>query len=176
MTPIYLSTQTDYQYARIAPPKTFSNYLQTPFQASQAVVKGLNQKQVSEYELAPIKEPLSTGGGSILASLATQGGFTPIKGIGQLAGLAVWMGSHILGSKVTNGLVQLKTGLDLGQDYINSSGERQKIFANPEAIPLHLLPEVTINQIGDRLNIPYGNNRTRQIEDKIKQISIIITY
>ncbi len=169
----YNMTNTpQYQYARLAPSQRLSEHAKSPFNTMKNLMHGVNQKKITDYELSYAKNPLAVGGGLILATLATLGGVKKTLGVGHLAGFAAWMAALVYGPKVANSIVQLKTGINLNQEYINTYNERYGLFKDPQYMPLHLLPEEELNRIGDRLNIPYGVDRKRLIEDKIRQISV----
>lgn len=161
-----------YHYARLVPERSLSQYGIVPLQTARALARGISEKSVTDYELKPIKDPLALGGGVILATLATLGSVGKTLGIGHMVGLAAWVGSLLLGPRLINWLVDLKTGVNLNQEYINTYDERYNLYRDPQYLPLHLLPDDEINRIGDRLELPYTVDRRRQVEEKIKQIAI----
>ncbi len=167
-----LMNRSQYQYARLSPQRSVSDYAKEPVTSMASLVRGMNQKKITDYELSSMKEGLAVGGGLILATLATVSGVKKTMGIGQIAGFLAWVATLVYGPQVANSMVKLKTGINLNQDYTNTYGERYRLFKDPQYMPLHLLPEETLNGVGDRLNIPYGVDRERLIEDKIRQISV----
>lgn len=83
-----------------------------------------------------------------------------------------WVAALYGGKWVHNALANLKTGLNLNQGYFDSSGQRRRLFENPQAIPFQLIPEERFNWTGDRLGIPYTQQRRRLIEEKIQQTTV----
>ncbi len=162
-----------YQYARLVSKQTFSDYIKMPFKSTYSLVtQGVNKKTITDYELSTVKNPLALGGGLIIATLATLGRERKAMGIRHGVGLAAWVAALIYGPKVINAIVQLKSGINLNKDYVDTYGNRYGLFDDPRYLPLQLLSEEELNNIGDRLNIPYGVDRKRQIEDKVRQISV----
>ncbi len=168
----YTISTPQYHYARLVPSRSLSQYGIVPVRTTNALARGLSEKSMTDYDLKPVKDPLAIGGGVILASLATLGAVGKTLGVGHMVGFAAWLGSLVLGPRFVNWMVKLKTGVNLNQDYVNTYDERYKLYRDPQYLPLHLLPDEEINRIGDRLGLPYTVDRRRQVEEKIKQISI----
>ncbi|MBY0405341.1 MAG: hypothetical protein K2X66_15685 [Cyanobacteria bacterium] len=161
------------KYARLAPPKTFQEKFSTPINATGTLISGVVHKEANDASLAEMEDSFKRGGSLLIATLATLGAANKILGVGEFLGFASWFGAMAVTPKIINGLIWLRTGVNLNQEYINTQGIRQPLYKDRKYLPLNLLPDERIHFIADRLGIPKGiPDRRRLTEEKISQISV----
>lgn len=156
----------------LAPPRTFAEGFSIPLRSAGAVVEGLHEKKTSANALGPLQQSIAMGGGLILATLATLSEPKKSLGMGHALAASAWLLALFGGAQLCNELARLKTGLNLNQQYFDSNGERRAIMANPQSIPYQLIPDEQFHWVGDRMGIPYTQQRRRLIEEKIQQTGV----
>lgn len=173
MIEYYPYAMANEKYARLAPPKTFNDAFARPAEASQTMWNAVVKKKGHDPQLANLEDNLKRGGSLLIATMATLGLSNKILGIGEFLGFLSWYGAMAITPKVINAMVWLKTGVNLGEEYINTQGYREQLFKDRKYLPLHLIPDERIEFIADRLGIPEGiPDRRRLTEEKIAQVSV----
>ncbi|MCE3234989.1 MAG: hypothetical protein K0Q50_1169 [Vampirovibrio sp.] len=127
---------------------------------------------VQDQQLVTLDDNMKRTGSLLIATLATFGLKQRILGVGEYMGLLSWLGAMYATPKLINSVIKAKTGINLNQMYDSTGGHKQNLFKDPNYLPLHILPEETINEVANRLNIPYGPNRRQMTEEKMRQISV----
>lgn len=169
----YPLAMSNEKYARLAPPKTFQERMGRPVTAVQTLGNGIVRKEANDALLADLEDSMKRGGSLFIASLATLGAANKLIGVGEYLGFLSWFGAMAVTPKIVNGMIWLKTGINLNQEYINTQGIRQPLFKDRKYLPLHLIPDDRMQFIADRIGIPRGiPDRRRLTEEKISQISV----
>lgn len=161
------------KYARLAQPKTFQERFSRPVRAVNTLGDGIFKKEASDAALAELEDSLKRGGGIAIATLATLGAANRLIGVGEYMGFATWFLAMALTPRIVNGMVWMKTGIDLNQEYINTQGLREPLFKDNKYLPLHLIDDERMHLIADRLGIPRGiPDRRRLTEEKVGQVAV----
>jgi hypothetical protein len=159
-------------YARLAKNQLLEGMKPDLIATGKTLVQVARQQPVKDSQLAELDDKMKRFGSLAIATLATLGLNQKILGIGEYVGFMSWFGAMAATPTVINSMVRLKTGVNLGQQYDSTYGERLNIFKDPNYLPLHILPAETMNQVASRLNIPPGPNQRRETEEKMRQISV----
>lgn len=160
------------KYARLAKPEIVKQSFFSLGQTGNTLNEVLHQRPVKDHQLVTLDDTTKRAGSLLIATLATLGLKQRILGTGEYLGLMSWFAAMASTPKIINGMIHLKTGLNLDQQYDSTYGQRQNLYKDPHYLPLHILPDATINQVANRLKIPAGPNRRQQTEEKIRQISV----
>ena len=168
-----LQKQFPGHYAHLAPPVPFNRVGINLNDTTNAIEKWKQHVPAKDHELASMSGTGLLMGSSLIATLATLGMSRRILGVPEFLGVLSWFTAMSITPKVIDGMVFLKTGVNMEQVYDTSYGERKNIFTDPHYLPLYLLPNRTINQVAGRLGIPENApDRREQVEDKMRQISV----
>ncbi len=148
-------------------------FLQEPAQTLDTLVKSHQPgRRVSDQQLGDFDDRIKLVGGAALATLATLGLTRRILGVGETLGFLGFFGAMALTPKIVHAMVQMKTGLDMNQEFFSSQSERRWMYQDPKYLPLHLLSDSDLQRIGKKLNIPEETpDHRRVIEDRIHQIA-----
>lgn len=130
------------------------------------------QQPVKDSSMADLDDNMKRFGSLAIATLATLGLKQKILGVGEYVGFLSWFSAMAATPTVINNMVRLKTGVNLGQKYDSTYGERLNIFKDPNYLPLHILPPDEMAKVAKRLNIPPGPNQRLETEEKMRQISV----
>ncbi|WP_303673733.1 hypothetical protein [Vampirovibrio chlorellavorus] len=130
------------------------------------------QQPVKDSSMADLDDNMKRFGSLAIASLATLGLKQKILGVGEYVGFLSWFAAMAATPTVINNMVRLKTGVNLGQKYDSTYGERLNIFKDPNYLPLHILPPDEMAKVAKRLNVPPGPNQRLETEEKMRQISV----
>ncbi len=130
------------------------------------------QQPIKDSKMADLDDNMKRFGSLAIASLATLGLKQKILGVGEYVGFLSWFSAMAATPTVINSMVRLKTGVNLGQKYDSTYGERLNIFKDPNYLPLHILPPDEMAKVAKRLNIPPGPNQRLETEEKMRQISV----
>lgn len=141
-------------------------------QTAETVQKVGTLTPVKDHQLVILDDNVKRMGSLAIATLATVGLKQKVLGVGEYMGFMSWLGAMAATPKLINAMVKMKTGVNLDQVYDSTYGQRQNLFKDPNYLPLHILPDETINRVADRYNIPLGPNRRQQTEEKMRQISV----
>lgn len=161
------------RYAHLAPSFPFACLGPSVGDAAHALNKWRDHVPAQDHELASLNSVGTLMGSALIATLATLGMRQRILGVAEFLGLASWFTAMNLTPRVIDGLTLLKTGVNLDQVYDSSYGERKNLFSDPHYLPLHLLPERTVNQAANHMHIPDdAPDRRERVEDKIRQVSV----
>lgn len=134
-----------------------------------AIVKG----QGSDYTLGRMNDSTIRVGSLGIATLASAKALSKVTGMGEFLGFATWFASMGLSPKIINKMVQVKYGLNLDQEYVDSYGRRKKVFDDPGFICWDLIPDQKLYSIGDRMGVPQNIvNRKEAIQEKITQVVV----
>lgn len=135
--------------------------------------KALVKPEGTDYSLGRMNDTTIRLGSLGIATLASSKSLSGVAGVGEFIGFATWFAAMGLSPKIINKMVQLKYGLNLDKEYIDSYGRRKKLFDDPGFVCWDLIPKEEIDLIGDRMNVPRGIvNRREAIQEKITQIVI----
>lgn len=159
-------------YARLAKNQIVEDLTPNLVGVSKTLDQVARQRPVKDSQLAELDDNVKRFGSFAIATLATLGLKQKILGVGEYVGFMSWFGAMAATPAVINNMVRLKTGVNLGQKYDSTYGERLNIFKDPNYLPLHILPPETMDKIAKRLNIPPGPNQRRETEEKMRQISV----
>jgi hypothetical protein len=162
---------TGAQLAGISPRYTF---LDGPRLAWNSFKAALSGQSLSDHSLANLDDQVKKAGGLGIAALATAGALKGIMGVGEFIGFATWFGAMAVTPFVINAFTRLFSGgVNLGQDYINSQGERKAFFLDPQYIPLSLLRESQMVKLADRFGISNQDpDRQNKIERQLQKMSV----
>jgi hypothetical protein len=159
-------------YARLAKNQLIEDLKPDLIATGKTLGQVARQQPVKDSQLAELDDQMKRFGSLGIATLATVGLKQKILGIGEYVGFMSWFGAMAATPAVINNMVRLKTGVNLGQKYDSTYGERLNIFKDPNYLPLHILPAETMTKVASRLNIPPGPNQRRETEEKMRQISV----
>jgi hypothetical protein len=159
-------------YAHVIPWNPVQDVTRNLKQTGHMLNEVAHHRTVKDHELITLDDNTKLLGSIGIASLATLGMKQRILGVGEFLGLASWFGAMAATPKLVNAMVWLKTGLDLGQTYDSTYGQRLNLYKDPNYLPLHILSDAQVKSVAKRLNIPDGPNQRHQIEDKMRQISV----
>lgn len=159
-------------YARLADNQLIEDLKPNVRSTAKTLNQVARQEPVKDSQLAELDDNAKRLGSLAIATLATLGLKQRILGVGEYVGFMSWFGAMAATPSVINNMVRLKTGINLGQKYDSTYGERTNIFKDPNYLPLHILPQSTMDTVAKRLNIPPGPNQRRETEDKMRQISV----
>lgn len=137
------------------------------------VGKAITKGEGSDYSLGRMNDTTLRMGSLGIATLASAKSLSTISGVGEFLGFCMWFVSMGLSPKIVNKMVEVKYGLDLDKEYIDSYGRRNKLFADPGFICWDLMPDEELYRIGDRMGVPKNIvNRKEAIQEKITQVVI----
>ncbi len=159
-------------YARLAKNQMLADLTPDLVGVGKTLGQVAGQKPVRDSQLADLDDNMKRFGSLAIASLATLGLKQRILGVGEYVGFASWFAAMAATPTVINNMVRLKTGLNLGQKYDSTYGERLNLFKDPNYLPLHILPKETMDQLARRLKIAPGPNQRQETEEKMRQISV----
>ncbi|WP_373531051.1 hypothetical protein [Vampirovibrio sp.] len=159
-------------YARLATHQLIEGLKPNWADTGKTLAQVARQQPVKDSQLADLDDQMKRFGSLAIATLATVGLKQKILGIGEYVGFMSWFGAMAATPTVINNMVRLKTGVNLGQQYDSTYGERLNIFKDPNYLPLHILPADTMDKVAKRLNIAPGPNQRRETEEKMRQISV----
>lgn len=158
--------------ARLAKNQFISDLSPHLNETAQTIGQVFREKPVKDSQLANLDDNMKRLGSLAIATMATVGLKQKVLGVGEYVGFMSWFGAMAATPTVINNMVRLKTGVNLGQKYDSSYGERLNLFKDPNYLPLHVISDETMNQVANRLHIPPGPNRRRETEEKMRQISV----
>jgi len=141
-------------------------------EASHAVTEVAQHRPVKDHELITFDDDMKRAGSIGIATLATIGLRQGIFGVGEYLGMASWFGAMAATPKLINLMARAKTGVNLNQKYDSTEGQRLNLYQDPNYQPLHLLTKEQEDLAAQKLHIPDGPNRRREIENKIRQVSV----
>lgn len=159
-------------YARLAKNQLIEDLKPDLVGVGRTLGQVARQQPVKDSQLADLDDNMKRFGSVAIATLATLGLKQKILGVGEYVGFMSWFGAMAATPTVINNMVRLKTGVNLGQKYDSTYGERLNVFKDPNYLPLHILPPETMEKVSRRLNIPPGPNQRRETEEKMRQISV----
>lgn len=159
-------------YARLAHSEPIVDTVDSIRQTITTLGQVSAQSPVSDHQLVNLDDNMKRTGSLLIATLATLGLKQRILGVGEFLGVLSWLTAMAATPKIINSVIKAKTGINLNQKYDSTGGHEQNLFKDPNYLPLHILPEETINEVADGLNIPHGPNRRQQTEEKMRQISV----
>ncbi len=160
-------------YAHLVNSMPFSQTGPNTRNTIHALNKWRHHQPLKDYELASLDNTTNRFGTIIIASLATLGLKTKLLGVPEFLGVASWYTAMAATPYVIHGVVQAKTGVNLNQLYDTSYGDRKNLFNDPHYLPLHILPETTINRVAKRFGIADNDPEKRpKTEEKMRQISV----
>lgn len=159
-------------YARLANNQLIEDLKPNVRSTAKTVAQVARREPAKDSQLAELDDNAKRMGSLAIATLATLGLKQRILGVGEYVGFMSWFAAMAATPSVINNMVRLKTGIDLGQKYDSTYGERTNIFKDPNYLPLHILPQETMDKVAKRLNIPPGPNQRRETEEKMRQISV----
>ena len=137
------------------------------------VGKAIGNGQGSDYTLGRMNDTTIRLGSLGIATLASARSLSTIGGIGEFLGFACWFASMGISPKIINKMVQVKYGLNLDKEYVDSYGRRKQLFEDPGFICWDLIPDKELYHIGDRMGVPKNIvNRKEAIQEKITQVVI----
>jgi hypothetical protein len=157
---------------------------ENPFQqvASSVTIHSQNVKNLgdaivnargTDYTLGRMNDTTIRMGSLGIASLASALAYSKFSGVNEFIGFACWFASMGMAPKIINKMVEVKYGLDLDKEYVDSYGRRKKVFDDPGFICWDLIPQDELNRIGDKMGVPQGIiNRNEAIQEKITQIVV----
>lgn len=135
----------------------------------KAIMKG----EGTDYTLGRMNDTTLRMGSLGIATLASAKSLSTISGVGEFLGFCMWFVSMGISPKIVNKMVQVKYGLDLDKEYVDSYGRRNKLFSDPGFICWDLIPDEELNRIGDRMGVPKNIvNRKEAIQEKITQVVV----
>lgn len=160
-------------YARPVHPLPLAHVVPNAFRSFETLKQVTRHKGASDDDLANLDDNSKRVGSLLIATLATLGLKQRVFGVGEFLGFASWFGAMGLTPRIINAMVKLKAGVDLNQQYDSTYGTRQKIFRDPNYLPLQLLTDTQINRAADKLGIPKNAPNRRQLtEEKMRQVSV----
>lgn len=155
------------------PLNAVASSIQTHAENINNIRKAITKAEGSDYTLGRMNDTTIRMGSLGIASLASSMALSHVGGINEFLGFACWFASMGLSPKIINKMVQVKYGLDLDKEYVDSYGRRKKLFEDPGFICWDLMPKNEIDKIGDRMGIPKNLvNRREAIQEKITQVLI----
>lgn len=159
-------------YARLAKNQLIEDLKPDLVGVAKTLRQVSRQQPIKDSRMADLDDNMKRFGSLAIASLATLGLKQKILGVGEYVGFMSWFSAMAATPTVINSLVRLKTGVNLGQKYDSTYGERLNIFKDPNYLPLHILPPDEMAKVAKRLNIPPGPNQRMETEEKMRQISV----
>ena len=161
------------QYARTVSNYPLSQTLPKAIQSAKTLNDVRQYKTVKDSQLAGFDDNAKRFGSLLIATLATLGLKQKVFGINEFLGFGSWFAAMGITPRVINALIQLKTGVNIGQQYESTYGSRGDLFKDPNYLPLHILSDEQINKAAKKLGIPAdAPDRRKQTEDKMRQISV----
>lgn len=138
-----------------------------------SIGKAITKGEGSDYSLGRMNDTTLRLGSLGIATLASSKSLSTIAGLGEFLGFACWFASMGISPKIINKMVQVKYGLDLDKEYMDSYGRRKKLFDDPGFICWDLIPPEELSAIGDRMGVPKNIiNRNEAIQEKITQVVV----
>ena len=148
----------------------------------------------TDYSVGKINDlGIRAGSLGIAAALAASKQFPLAKGM-EFVGLATWFASMAIWPHILGAPIKAKTGVDINQQYIDSSGRRKYVYEDNQYRPMDLYRHVDVDgtplsedeyykkykddfayldAIGDKLGIPRDiKNRHEAIMNKMGQIAV----
>ena len=159
--------------AQIVGPSLKYAWLDGPRLAWKSLKAAVQGKSLSDNSLANLDDQIKQLGGLGIASLGAAGALKGILSVGEFVGFTTWFGAMALTPMVINGIYQAFTGgVNLGQEYINSKGERKQFFLNPQYTPLSLLRDSQKAKLSKRFNINNDDpDRNNKLERQLQKLS-----
>jgi hypothetical protein len=160
-------------YAQLVDPLPLTKALPSGRNTMHALYKWYHHMPLKDYELSSLDDTTKRLGSLAIATIATFGLKNRILGVPEFLGLTSWLTAMSVTPKIINGMVQLKTGVNLEQNYRTSNGDIKNLFLDPHYQPLQILTNDMIDKAGDKLNVPLNAlERRKKIEEKMRQISV----
>ncbi|MGD9581945.1 MAG: hypothetical protein AB7V50_11275, partial [Vampirovibrionia bacterium] len=173
---ISFNSNKQHQYAHLInenPVKLVASTVETHASNVNNIRKAITKGEGSDYTLGRMNDSTIRMGSLGIATLASAKALSTVTGIGEFIGFATWFASMGLSPKVINKMVQVKYGLNLDQEYVDSYGRRKKLFVDPGFICWDLIPDEKLYKIGDRMGVPKDIiNRKEAIQEKITQVVV----
>jgi hypothetical protein len=157
---------------------------ENPFEAVSSTVKrhatnadnlrkALTKAQGTDYTLGSMNDTTIRSGSLAIAILASSKAISGVSGAGEFIGFCSWFAAMGISPKIINKMLQLKYGLNLDKEYVDSYGRRKKVFDDPGFICWDVIPKAEIDSIGDKMGIPKNIiNRREAIQEKITQVVV----
>ncbi|MEB3245081.1 MAG: hypothetical protein VKJ06_03745 [Vampirovibrionales bacterium] len=141
-------------------------YAQSLGQNAQTLSRGVEGRPVNDPELAALSDNLKRGSSLMIASLISGGTMGKPMAGRELLGFAGWYAAMAATPRLRNILTRLTTGLPMGQTFVSTQGERQRVFNESSRIPRHLLPQSMQQRVARRINDTLDN-----VQDSMQKIS-----
>ncbi len=152
--------------------RTEDNLIKIP-QAAYTGWCAVTHGHSKDHMLGRLDDTTRTLGVVSIAGLGALGTPEPGGSLPLWLGAASWLGAMAVTPKLINGAVYMKTGVNLNTRYINSNGQIQPLFLDPNYMPLHVLPPEKRQQLALRLGISLDDSNGQiQLKNKLKQIAV----
>jgi len=154
-------------------PEEIKDAVSKPLEAPSTAWSALVYGNVQDGQLARLDDTMKKMGTLAIATLgslgvAQMGGSLPLW-LGALS----WMTAMLIPPFLINGLVYLKTGINLNTRYVNSNGEIHPLFLDPNYLPLQLIPQQKRIQLAKQWGIdPDNADRPLIFHNKLQQIAV----
>lgn len=166
------TAKKDAHLIRMTPEYVVDYHLLNPVESLKTAYKAFSRDQARDHELAEFDDSFRKLGSMSIAGLAVLGAATRQLRVGEAIGVVGWLAAMAITPKIINGMVWLKTGVNLNQRYLDSMHQNKPFYLDPNYLPFSLFEKQELARLGDRLNVPPGEDRQERIQDKLRSISV----
>lgn len=132
-----------------------------------------DRRSVQDHELGQLDDVCQKVAVAAIAGLGSLGLSQKASKLPLWLGAASWLGAMAITPHIINGVVRLKTGVNLNLKYIDSNGNIKPFYQDPNYVPLQIIPFEERNKLYHQFGLPMSDpNRAMILKDKLKQISV----
>lgn len=148
------------------------NLLKGP-QAIRTAWCALDHGHSKDHMLARLDDTTRSLGVWGIATLGSLGVNQPGAALPLWLGGASWLGAMAITPQVINGMIRLKTGVNLGTRYMSSNGDIRPLFQDPSYLVMHVIPVKTRIKLARKFGIPLDHpDGLELLQEKLKQVAV----
>ncbi|MDD3150183.1 MAG: hypothetical protein PHV68_05050 [Candidatus Gastranaerophilales bacterium] len=127
----------------------------------------------NDYTVGKIHDLTLMLGGLGIAAVLQSNYVKPVNKVMEFVGFSSFFGAMAIWPKmIINPLVNAVKGVDMNQEYVDSSGKRKPFYQDSQYLPWDLMDDKQINKMGDKLGVPENiKDRKKHIQEKAKQVA-----
>jgi hypothetical protein len=151
-----------------------------PERAQQTLNKNLKTfaqmstgQPTGDYDRGLLDQQMRMTGSALIAAMASLKATQRPFAVPEYLGFASWFGAMAVTPAVLNTLIRVKTGVNLGQQYLSPEGEQHRMFQDPRHIPFDLISDSDLHRMGQKMGIAESTpNYTQAVQDEVTQVAV----